>query len=89
MTVTSIAPHATCPTEPLAVVPKPRPVPMNAVIFAHADADADITAVRRTANGPVELAVGNPSVGTHVVLFLDSDADVIRLIAALQSVYSS
>lgn len=80
MTVTAIR------TETHAAV---RPsVPMASTVMAHVHADTHISALRRTEDSPLELQVGDASGGTQLVLFLRDDADVIRLIDALQSVYA-
>lgn len=84
MTVTQIHSHSAEPVqEPVATAP------MNSVIYAHVNDATAISAIRRTETGSLELAVGDAFQGTQVVLFLNGDADVIRLIEALQSVYAS
>lgn len=80
MTVTAIRTEA-----PAAVRPS---VPMSSTVMAHVHADTHISALRRTEDSPLELQVGDASGGTQLVLFLRDDADVIRLIDALQSVYA-
>lgn len=84
MTVTSI--HTAEPVQPRRTAPRPS-APMNSTVMAHVRGDTTISAIRRTQDSPLELQVGDPSGGTQVVLFLGDDADVIRLIDALQSAY--
>lgn len=86
MTVTQFSPRIPEPTQPLKAV---RPsAPMNSSVLAHVHADTHISAVRRTEESPLELQVGDAAGGTQVVLFVRNDADVIRLIEALQGVYA-
>lgn len=83
MTVTSIVRTE----QPPRTAPHPS-TPMSSTVMAHVRGGTHISAVRRTPTSPLELQVGDASGGTQVVLFLGDDADVIRLIAALQAVYA-